>query len=130
MSYTLATLMQQRAALCARMSWLGLTILCFAWEAWLAPLRPGGSWMILKALPLLLLAHRVWLAEVRALQWALLLVPFYFAEGAVRLFEPAPARWCALLELVCGGIFYVSTVVYLRPLKRAASAQRRRDTNS
>src|SRR5882762_4865756 len=48
MSYTLATLMQQRAALCARMSWLGLTILCFAWEAWLAPLQPGGSWMILK----------------------------------------------------------------------------------
>ena len=32
---------------------LALIALCVIWEGWLAPLRPGGSWMMLKALPLL-----------------------------------------------------------------------------
>ncbi|MBM3355478.1 MAG: DUF2069 domain-containing protein, partial [Betaproteobacteria bacterium] len=32
---------------------VGLLALCVAWELWLAPLRPGGSWLVLKALPLL-----------------------------------------------------------------------------
>ena len=33
---------------------LTLIVLCVAWEMWLAPLRPGGSWMVLKAALLLL----------------------------------------------------------------------------
>ena len=33
---------------------LGLLALCLAWELWLAPLRPGGTLLALKALPLLL----------------------------------------------------------------------------
>ena len=33
-------------------SLLGLIALSLAWELWLAPLRPGGSWLVLKALPL------------------------------------------------------------------------------
>ncbi|MGH8705692.1 MAG: DUF2069 domain-containing protein, partial [Burkholderiales bacterium] len=32
---------------------IALIFLCVAWELWLAPLRPGGSWLALKALPLL-----------------------------------------------------------------------------
>ena len=30
-----------------------LIVLCVLWELVLAPLRPGGSWMVIKALPLL-----------------------------------------------------------------------------
>ncbi|MGE8376506.1 MAG: DUF2069 domain-containing protein, partial [Diaphorobacter nitroreducens] len=26
-----------------------LIVLCLAWELWLAPLRPGGSWLAIKA---------------------------------------------------------------------------------
>ena len=33
-------------------SLLALIALCLAWELVLAPLRPGGSWLALKALPL------------------------------------------------------------------------------
>jgi len=33
-------------------SLLALIALCLAWELWLAPLRPGGSWLALKVLPL------------------------------------------------------------------------------
>jgi uncharacterized membrane protein len=45
-------------------SLLGLIVLALAWELWLAPLRPGGSWLALKALPLCiplagLLKHRM-----------------------------------------------------------------------
>ena len=35
-------------------SLLGLIVLSLCWELWLAPLRPGGSWLVLKALPLFL----------------------------------------------------------------------------
>ena len=28
----------------------GLILLCLAWELWLAPLRPGGSWIALAAI--------------------------------------------------------------------------------
>ena len=35
-------------------SLLGLIVLSLAWELWLAPLRPGGTWLALKALPLCL----------------------------------------------------------------------------
>ncbi len=31
---------------------LALIALGLAWELWLAPLRPGGSWWVLKVLPL------------------------------------------------------------------------------
>ena len=33
-------------------SLLGLVLLGLAWELWLAPLRPGGSWWAIKVLPL------------------------------------------------------------------------------
>jgi uncharacterized membrane protein len=31
----------------AVVSLLALIVLCLAWELWLAPLRPGGSWRVL-----------------------------------------------------------------------------------
>ena len=36
----------------AVVSLLALIVLCLAWELVLAPVRPGGSWLALKALPL------------------------------------------------------------------------------
>ena len=41
-------------AACA--SLIALIFLCLARDLWLAPLRPAGSWLVLKALPLLVLA--------------------------------------------------------------------------
>ncbi len=34
-------------------SLIALILLSLAWELWLAPLRPGGSWLVLKILRLL-----------------------------------------------------------------------------
>ncbi len=61
-----------------------LALLEILWELWLAPVRPGGSLLAIKGAPLLALWLGVALARLRAAQWALLLLPWYFAEGVVR----------------------------------------------
>src|SRR5574343_577184 len=65
-------------------STVGLILLCLAWELWLAPLRPGGSWLALKALPLLLPLRGVWKQDVYTMQWSSMFIFFYFTEGVVR----------------------------------------------
>ena len=68
-------------------SLLGLIVLSLAWELWLAPLRPGGSWWVIKALPLCLpliglLKHRLY-----TYRWVTLVVWLYFAERGIRLYS-------------------------------------------
>jgi len=57
------------------------------WEAWLAPLRPGGSWLIAKALPLALMLPALWRGRSRARQVAALVLLPYMTEGIVRAFS-------------------------------------------
>jgi uncharacterized membrane protein len=71
----------------AAASLLALALLEVLWELWLAPLKPGGSWLALKAVPLLALTPGVARGRVRARQWTLLLLPWYGAEGVVRTFS-------------------------------------------
>ncbi len=61
-----------------------LMLLELLWELWLAPLRPGGSWLALKALPLALLWPSFARGERRTAQWLTLLLPFYLAEAIMR----------------------------------------------
>ncbi|MEW5888605.1 MAG: DUF2069 domain-containing protein [Pseudomonadota bacterium] len=63
---------------------LGLIALSLAWELWLAPLRPGGSWLVLKALPLLAPLMGLLKGRRYTHQWTTLLALLYFAEGVVR----------------------------------------------
>ena len=63
---------------------VALIALSVAWEWWLAPLRPGGSALVLKAVPLLLALPGVWRRRLYTLQWASMLILLYFAEGIVR----------------------------------------------
>ena len=78
-----------------------LVVLLVLWETLLAPVRPGGSWLALKALPLALLLPGLAKGRARARQWASLLLPFYFGEGLVRgLTEAgrhATVAWAAAL---------------------------------
>ena len=66
-------------------------MLALAWELALAPLRPGGSWLALKVVPLLLPLPALLRGSTYAMQVALFIVMIYLFEGAARLFEPAPA---------------------------------------
>ena len=49
---------------------IALIVLCLAWELWLAPLRPGGSFIALKALPLLLPLRGIVRGNRYTYQWA------------------------------------------------------------
>ncbi len=62
-----------------------LALLEMLWELWLAPVRPGGTWLALKALPLLLLWPGLARRDLKATQWLSLLLPLYAAEAVVRV---------------------------------------------
>jgi uncharacterized membrane protein len=101
-----------RRATVALLAALALLEIC--WELWLAPLKPGGSWLVLKALPLVALWPGVARGRTRALQWILLLLPWYFAEGVVRGFsESGRHALCAVtasalsLAAIACGLGYV-----------------------
>jgi len=96
-------------------SLLALILLCLLWESLLAPLRPGGSWMVLKALPLLLPLFGILRGRIMAYKWTLLLALFYVAEGAVRAWsDGAPSRHYALAELLLAWLLFASCAAYVR----------------
>ncbi len=101
-------------------AWVGLIVLALAWELALAPLRPGGSWLALKVVPLLLPLPALLRGSTYAMQVALFVVMIYLFEAAARLFEPAPAAVLAVIELVLAVAFLAAAIVYLRPMKIAA----------
>ena len=107
-------------------AWLSLIALALRWETWLAPLRPGGSWLVLKALPLLLPLRGVLRGDVKTMQWALLLVLPYIAEGSVRLVDAPAVGVMSVIEIALGAAFFAAAVVYLRPFKKAARARKGR----
>lgn len=65
-------------------SLVGLLFLCLAWELWLAPLRPGGSMLAMKALPLLLPLFGILHGKRYTHQWTSMLALAYLAEGLTR----------------------------------------------
>jgi uncharacterized membrane protein len=108
------------AQLVAGGSLVALLLLCAAWELWLAPLRPGGSWMALKALPLMLPLPGVARGRIYTFQWALLLIPAYFAEGVMRAWsDRGPAVALAWMEIALALAFFVGAVCYVRVKRRA-----------
>jgi uncharacterized membrane protein len=112
--------LQKAFYLGACLSLLALLFLCLAWELWLAPLRPGGSWLALKALPLLLPLMGILHGRRYTYQWASMLILAYFAEGAVRAFgDGGTSAALALVEALLALVFFVSAALYAR-LTRAS----------
>ncbi len=94
---------------------LALLFLCLAWELWLAPLRPGGSWMMLKALPLLAPLRGVLNGKRYTYQWASMLILAYLAEGVTRAAnESGMAGALALAEALLALVFFGCAVFYAR----------------
>lgn len=118
--------MQKALHLAACLSLLALLFLCLAWELWLAPLRPGGSWLVLKTLPLLLPLQGILRGTRYTYQWASMLILAYFAEGAVRAFgDGGRSALLASAELVLTLVFFVSAVLYARFTRGSQAALRR-----
>jgi uncharacterized membrane protein len=92
-----------------------LIALCLAWELWLAPLRPGGSLLALKALPLALPLGGIFFGKRYTYQWSSLLILAYFAEGLTRAWsDQGLSRNLALAEIVLSVLFFVAAVSYAR----------------
>jgi uncharacterized membrane protein len=94
---------------------IALILLCVAWELFLAPLRPGGSWLVLKALPLLAPLFGVLHGRRYTYKWSTLLIWLYVAEGAARLYtDTGMSALLAGLELVLALAYFAAAVVFLR----------------
>ena len=93
---------------------LALIVLGLAWELWLAPLRPGGTWWALKVLPLALPLAGLLKNRLYTYRWVSLLVWPYFIEGVVRAssergigMQLAAAEWLLSLALFAACVFHV-----------------------
>lgn len=105
----------ERLNLLASASLVALIMLCVAWEMWLAPLRPGGSWLVLKALPLLAPLFGILHGRRYTHQWAALLALAYFVEGSVRaMSDSGMHRLLAAAEVALALVFFAATVAYAR----------------
>ncbi|MDD3937143.1 DUF2069 domain-containing protein [Rhodoferax sp.] len=105
-------------------SLLGLIVLGLAWELLLAPLRPGGSWLALKVLPLCLPLAGLLKNRMYTYRWVSLLVWLYFTEGAVRAYsDAAPGNYLAMVEVFLCLTLFTACALHVRlRLKNAAKA--------
>lgn len=96
-------------------SLIALILLSLAWELWLAPLRPGGSWLALKALPPCLLLPGILAGRRSTYPWASLLILLYLLEGLLRaVSDPGASRGWAAAEALVAATFFVSALFYQR----------------
>lgn len=110
----------ERYALAASAILLALALLMTAWEGWIAPIRPGGSWLLLKALPPLLLLPKIWRGDVYTFKWAPLVMLLYFTEGVVRAWsEAGSSRFLASLEIALAVAFIACCWMYIKGQRQA-----------
>jgi uncharacterized membrane protein len=97
-------------------SLIALIFLCLAWELVLAPLRPGGSSLALKALPLLLPLMGILKGRRYTYQWAPMLVLAYFTEGVVRAWSDRDSlsAWLGGAEVVLSAVFFFAAIYYAK----------------
>lgn len=99
----------------ASISLVGLLFLCLAWELWLAPLRPGGSMLALKALPLLLPLFGILRGKRYTHQWTSMLSLVYVTEGLVRTVSDQGANQVlALAETILATLLFAGCLGHAR----------------
>ena len=99
-------------------SLIALIALCIAWELWLAPQRAGGSWLVLKVLPLLLPLLGIVRGKIYTHRWMTLLVIGYFVEGVVRAYtDTGLSARLACVEIALTMTLFASAILYVRRSK-------------
>jgi len=100
---------------------IALIFLCVAWELFLAPLKAGGSWLVLKVLPLLAPLFGVLRAKRYTFQWSTLMIWIYAAEGATRAYtDRGLSAGLALGELALALAYFAFAVSFLKASRTAA----------
>jgi uncharacterized membrane protein len=119
---TLPTPAVQLSRWLAVASLMGLIILGLAWELWLSPLRPGGSWLALKVLPLCLPMVGLLKNRMYTYRWVSLVVWLYFIEGVVRAWgDRAPGNYLALLEVLLCLCLFAACLLHVRMRQRSVA---------
>jgi uncharacterized membrane protein len=107
--------MIKRLQLGASSSLIALIFLCLLWEAWLAPLKQGGSLLVLKAVPLLIPLFGVLNGRRYTYQWSSMFILLYFTEGCVRAWsETGLSAKFAMLEVVLSLLFFFCAIFYAK----------------
>src|SRR6218665_350511 len=100
-------------------SLLALIALCLAWELVLAPLRPGGSWLALKALALCLPLAGLLKNRMYTYRWVSLVGWLYFTEGVVRGWgDRPPSQWLAWGEAALCLVLFAACAAHVRLRQR------------
>jgi len=103
----------------AAFSLISLIVLCLAWESFLAPLKPTGSLLIFKAVPLLLPLFGILKGRRYTYQWASMLILLYFTEGVVRAWSDyGVSAKLALIEIILSLVFFVCAIFYARLIRK------------
>jgi uncharacterized membrane protein len=109
------------AWLAACASLIALILLGVAWELFLAPLKPGGSWMVLKVLPLMAPLFGVLHGKRYTFQWSTLLIWLYAAEGSTRAYtDTGLSAGLALAEFALALAYFSAAVRFLRASRARA----------
>jgi uncharacterized membrane protein len=107
----------------ASFSLIALIFLCLAWELWLAPLRPGGSWLALKAVFLLAPLFGILRGKRYTYKWVSLFVMLYLLEGLTRATsDHGLAQHLAMIETVLATVLFVAVVGYVRATRPPPTA--------
>ena len=106
---------------------MGLIGLGLAWELFLAPLKPGGSWWVLKVLPLLAPLPGLLRGKRYTVQWSTLLIWLYVAEGAARaMTDGGLSSRLAAAQLLLAFGYFGAAVAYLKATRPSSSSARTR----
>ena len=96
-------------------SLLALILLSILWEIWLAPLHPGGSWLVVKVIPLLLPVVGILKGRRYTYQWSSMLILLYFIEGIVRTFSnTGVASALARVETGLALVFFLAAMFFAK----------------
>ncbi|TDR80614.1 DUF2069 domain-containing protein [Paludibacterium purpuratum] len=112
--------MRQGCHWLAAASLIGLIFLSLAWELWLAPLRPGGSMLVFKAVLLLCPLFGILRGRRYTFQWSSMFILLFLTEGVMRGWaDRGLSQRLAWAEILLSLLFFGAVIGYIRSLRTA-----------
>jgi uncharacterized membrane protein len=120
------TLFQTRWHALAFITAAALCLLCVYWE-WLgAPVRTGGTLLVLKAIPLTVCLLGLWRGKLYVLQLVSMLVLLYMAEGVIRgMGDSGASQLYAWGEFALSWVCFFGCILHVRPYKQTFKQQQK-----
>lgn len=96
-------------------SLIALIFLNLVWELWLAPLKPGGSWLVLKAVVLLIPLMGILKGRRYTYQWMSMFILLYFTEGIMRAWsDKGLSETLGLIEVGLSVVFFFTAIWFAK----------------